>query len=151
RGAHGGGAFSGKDPSKVDRSAAYAARHIAKNLVAAGIARQVLVQLAYAIGVAEPVSVFIDTFGTNTTKLTDAELSERVSSLVDLRPNAIEKRLKLRAPIYQETASYGHVGREPITVTKHFSSKYEGDRTLTVELFTWEKLDLVDLFRNSLC
>ena len=149
RGAHGGGAFSGKDPSKVDRSAAYAARHIAKSLVAAGVARQVLVQVAYAIGVAQPVSLYINTFGTSRVGISDAELSERVAKLVDMRPNAIEKRLKLRNPIYRETASYGHMGRTPRTVTKHFHSKYEGTRTLEVELFTWEKLDMVDLFKTE--
>ena len=149
RGAHGGGAFSVKDPSKVDRSAAYAARHIAKNLVAAGVARQVLVQVAYAIGVAQPVSLYINTFGTSRVGISDAELSERVAKLVDMRPNAIEKRLKLRNPIYRETASYGHMGRTPRTVTKHFHSKYEGTRTLEVELFTWEKLDMVDLFKTE--
>ena len=149
RGAHGGGAFSGKDPSKVDRSAAYAARHIAKNLVAAGVARQVLVQVAYAIGVAQPVSLYINTFGTSRVGISDAELSERVAKLVDMRPNAIEKRLKLRNPIYRETASYGHMGRTPRTVTKHFHSRYEGTRTLEVELFTWEKLDMVDLFKTE--
>ena len=149
RGAHGGGAFSGKDPSKVDRSAAYAARHIAKNLVAAGVARQVLVQVAYAIGVAQPVSLYINTFGTSRVGISDAELSERVAKLVDMRPNAIEKRLKLRNPIYRETASYGHMGRTPRTVTKQFHSKYEGTRTLEVELFTWEKLDMVDLFKTE--
>lgn len=143
RGAHGGGAFSGKDPSKVDRSAAYAARHIAKNLVAAGVAREALVQVAYAIGVAEPVSLYVNTRGTAKVDLSDGEISERVSKLFDMRPYAIEKRLKLRAPIYQETAAYGHVGREPKTVTKVFNSKYEGQKVLQVELFTWEKLDMV--------
>ena len=149
QGAHGGGAFSGKDPSKVDRSAAYAARHIAKNLVAAGVARKVLVQVAYAIGVAEPVSLYIDTYGTAAPGLTDVEISRKVAELVDMRPAAIEKRLKLRNPIYAETASYGHVGREPKVVTKHFHSKYEGDKTMEVELFTWEKLDLADTFRQA--
>ena len=149
RGAHGGGAFSGKDPSKVDRSAAYAARPIAKNLVAAGIARQALVQVAYAIGVARPVSLYVNTFGTATCGLSDAEISEKVAQLVDMRPHAIEQRLKLRNPIYLETASYGHVGREPVTVTKTFHSKYEPDKTIQVELFTWEKLDLVDKFREA--
>lgn len=149
RGAHGGGAFSGKDPSKVDRSAAYAARHIAKNLVAAGIARQALVQVAYAIGVAQPVSLYVNTYGTATCDLTDAEISERVASLVDMRPHAIEQRLKLRNPIYFETASYGHMGRQPQTVTKKFHSKYEPEKTMEVELFTWEKLDLADTFRNA--
>lgn len=149
RGAHGGGAFSGKDPSKVDRSAAYAARHIAKNLVAAGVTNEVLVQVAYAIGVAEPVSLYINTYGKANVNLTDAEISKKVSKIFDMRPNAIEKRLKLRAPIYQETASYGHMGREPQTVTKVFSSKYEPEKTLTVELFTWEKLDYVDIIRKE--
>lgn len=147
--AHGGGAFSGKDPSKVDRSAAYAARHIAKNLVAAGIADEVLVQLAYAIGVAEPISIFIDTNGTSHLALSDTEIAQRVGELFDLRPYAIEQRLKLRAPIYRETASYGHFGREPRKVTKHFSTNSRGDLTLEVELFTWEKLDYVDTLRQS--
>ena len=147
--AHGGGAFSGKDPSKVDRSAAYAARHIAKNLVAAGIADEVLVQLAYAIGVAEPISIFIDTNGTSHLALSDTEIAQRVGELFDLRPYAIEQRLKLRAPIYRETASYGHFGREPRKVTKHFSTNSRGNLTLEVELFTWEKLDYVDTLRQS--
>ncbi len=149
RGAHGGGAFSGKDPSKVDRSAAYAARHIAKNLVAAGVAREVLVQVAYAIGVAKPVSLNVNTFGTANVKMSDAEISQIVDKLFDMRPASIEKRLKLRNPIYQETASYGHVGREPRTVTKKFTSKYEKEKTITVELFTWEKLDMVDKIRHA--
>jgi S-adenosylmethionine synthetase len=149
RGAHGGGAFSGKDPSKVDRSAAYAARHIAKNLVAAGVAREALVQVAYAIGVAEPVSLYVNTAGTAAVDMTDAEISERVKDLFDMRPHAIESRLKLRAPIYQETASYGHMGRQPQVVTKRFKSKYEGERELTVELFTWEKLDAVETVRSA--
>lgn len=149
RGAHGGGAFSGKDPSKVDRSAAYAARHIAKNLVAAGVADSILVQVAYAIGVARPVSLCVNTYGTSHLAISDAELSEKVATMVDMRPNAIEKRLKLRNPIYRETATYGHMGREPRTVTKHFHSKYEGDREMEVELFTWEKLDLQDAFRKE--
>lgn len=149
RGAHGGGAFSGKDPSKVDRSAAYAARHIAKNLVAAGVADQVMVQVAYAIGVAQPVSLYVNTFGTSHLDISDAEFSARVASLVDMRPHAIETRLKLRNPIYFETASFGHMGREPKVVQKTFHSKYEGDKTIEVELFTWEKLDLVPLFREA--
>ena len=149
KGAHGGGAFSGKDPSKVDRSAAYAARHIAKNLVAAGVAREALVQVAYAIGVAEPVSLYVDTRGTAKVNMSDGEISERVKKLFDMRPYAIEKRLKLRAPIYQETAAYGHVGREPMTVTKVFNSKYEGKKEIEVELFTWEKLDMVDAIKNE--
>ena len=150
RGAHGGGAFSGKDPSKVDRSAAYAARHIAKNLVAAGVASQALVQVAYAIGVAAPVSLYINTYGTCAIpSLTDAELSARVSAMVDMRPKAIESRLDLRKPIYRETASYGHMGPKPRTVTKHFHSKYEPDKEITVRLFTWEELDLVPAFKKE--
>ena len=149
RGAHGGGAFSGKDPSKVDRSAAYAARHIAKNLVAAGVAREALVQVAYAIGVAQPVSLYVNTRGTANVDMTDAEISQHVSKLFDMRHHAIEKRLKLRNPIYQETASFGHMGREPRTVTKTFISKYEPTKTIEVELFTWEKLDAVDAIRNE--
>ena len=149
RGAHGGGAFSGKDPSKVDRSAAYAARHIAKNLVAAGVAREALVQVAYAIGVAQPVSLYINTFGTARVDLSDADISAHVASLVDMRPKAIERRLKLRNPIYRETAAYGHMGRTPHTVTKCFHSRYEPKKVITVELFTWEKLDLVDTFRTA--
>lgn len=149
RGAHGGGAFSGKDPSKVDRSAAYAARHIAKNLVAAGVADQVLVQVAYAIGVAQPVSLYVNTYGTGKVGLTDAQLSAKVAGLVDMRPAAIEQRLKLRTPMYSETASYGHMGREPRTVTKVFHSKYEPEFKVDVELFTWEKLDMVDTFKSA--
>ncbi len=149
RGAHGGGAFSGKDPSKVDRSAAYAARHIAKNIVAAGVAEEALVQVAYAIGVAEPVSLYVNTNGTAKVSLTDAEISERVSKIFDMRPAAIERRLKLRQPIYQETAAYGHMGRKPEMVEKTFYSKYNGDKTMTVELFTWEKLDYVDKVKEA--
>ena len=144
RGAHGGGAFSGKDPSKVDRSAAYAARHIAKNIVAAGIADEALVQVAYAIGVAKPVSLYVNTNGTAKVGLSDAEISEKVNAIFDMTPAAIERRLKLRQPIYQETAAYGHMGRKPEVVEKTFYSKYNGDKTMTVELFTWEKLDYVD-------
>lgn len=147
--AHGGGAFSGKDPSKVDRSAAYAARHIAKNLVAAGVADEVLVQLAYAIGVAEPISIFINTNGTAREGLTDAAIADQVAKLFDLRPYAIEQRLKLRAPIYQETASYGHFGREPRTVRKSFATNSRGTLELDVELFTWEKLDYVEEIRKA--
>lgn len=145
-GAHGGGAFSGKDPSKVDRSAAYAARHIAKNLVAAGVAREVLVQVAYAIGCAQPVSLCIDTHGTALIPMTDTEIAEKVQAMkcFDMTPYAIEKRFKLREPIYRETASYGHLGRQPQVVTKHFHSRYEPDFEKEVELFTWEKLDAVD-------
>ena len=144
RGAHGGGAFSGKDPSKVDRSAAYAVRHIAKNAVAAGIADEMLVQVAYAIGCAEPVSLYVSTFGTKHVLMTDAEIAERFTRIFDLRPSSIVRDLKLLNPIYEETAAYGHVGREPQVVEKHFHSKYEGDKTVQVELFTWEKLDYVD-------
>ena len=144
RGAHGGGAFSGKDPSKVDRSAAYAARHIAKNIVAAGLAREVLVQVAYAIGVAEPVSVNVQTYGTVRAGLTDDMLVKGVTELFDLRPGAIERDLKLRNPIYQETATYGHVGRTPRVVKKVFTSRYEDPVEMEVELFTWEKEDRVD-------
>lgn len=145
KGAHGGGAFSGKDPSKVDRSAAYAARHIAKNLVAAGVANEVLVQVAYAIGVAEPVSVFVDTFGSAKVDFSDAQIALKVKELFDMRPKAIEERLKLRNPIYQETAAYGHMGRTPETVTKVFNNRYLNEPIVKeVELFTWEKLDYVD-------
>ena len=149
RGAHGGGAFSGKDPSKVDRSAAYAARHIAKNLVAAGVAYEALVQVAYAIGVARPVSLYVNTRGTSKVDMTDGEISRIVSEIFDMRPNAIERRLKLRQPIYLETATYGHIGRTPRKVTKTFHSRFQGDRTLEVELFTWEKLDYVDTVREA--
>ena len=149
KGAHGGGAFSGKDPSKVDRSAAYAARHIAKNAVAAGIADEILVQVAYAIGVAEPVSLYVNTYGTKHVDMEDSEIADRLRRIFDMRPAAIERRLKLRNPIYEETASYGHMGRTPQTVTKHFFSKYEGDKSLEVELFTWEKLDYVDAIKQE--
>lgn len=149
KGAHGGGAFSGKDPSKVDRSAAYAARHIAKNVVAAGIADEVLVQVAYAIGVARPVSLCVNTYGTAHVAMSDAEIAAKLNEIFDMRPNAIERRLKLRNPIYEETAAYGHVGRAPRTVVKEFRSKYEGNKTITVELFTWEKLDYVDRLKKE--
>jgi len=151
RGAHGGGAFSGKDPSKVDRSAAYAARHIAKNLVAAGVADEVLLQVSYAIGVAEPVNIFVNTYGTSHVGLTDAEIADKVRSLVDLRPRAIEESLGLRAPIYKETASYGHMGRRPETVVKRFGSRYDNGRPieLSVKLFPWDELDLADGFRKE--
>ncbi len=149
KGAHGGGAFSGKDPSKVDRSAAYAARHIAKNMVAAGVADEMLVQVSYAIGVTRPVSICVDTFGRSHVSLSDGEIARRIGELFDLRPKAIEDRLKLRNPIYLETAAYGHMGREPQTVTKRFESRYEGNRDITVELFTWEKLDYVDRIREA--
>ena len=150
KGAHGGGAFSGKDPSKVDRSAAYAARHIAKNLVAAGVSSEVLVQVAYAIGVAAPVSLFIDTYGKAKVNLTDAEIAQKVNEIFDMRPKAIEERLKLRNPIYRETAAYGHMGRVPSTVTKTFTSKYlQVPIVKEVELFTWEKLDYVDKIKEA--
>ena len=149
KGAHGGGAFSGKDPSKVDRSAAYAARHIAKNLVAAGVADEALIQLSYAIGVAEPVSVFVNTYGTAKVALTDGEIAQKVKTLFDLRPKAIEERLKLRNPIYSETASYGHMGRTPQVVTKVFTSRYLDTKTVEVELFTWEKLDYVEKVKEA--
>ncbi len=149
RGAHGGGAFSGKDPSKVDRSAAYAARHVAKNLVAAGVADEVLVQLSYAIGVAEPVSVYVNTYGKSHSKLSDGEIADRLKTLYDFRPKAIERALKLRQPMYLETAAYGHVGRMPHTVRKTFTSAYHETKTMDIELFTWEKLDLVDKFRKE--
>lgn len=144
KGAHGGGAFSGKDPSKVDRSAAYASRHIAKNLVAAGVADEILIQVSYAIGVVKPTSIFVNTYGTSKVNLTDGEIAEKVTELFDMRPYAIEKRLKLRNPIYLESAAYGHMGREPQVLTKIFESPYNGKIKKEVELFTWEKLDYVD-------
>ncbi len=143
KGAHGGGAFSGKDPSKVDRSAAYASRHIAKNIVAAGLANEVLVQVAYAIGVAKPMNLYINTYGTAQVKLSDGEIASKIEELFDMRPKAIEERLKLRFPIYEETASYGHVGRTPVIVTKKFKDGNGKEFTQTVELFTWEKTDKV--------
>ena len=149
KGAHGGGAFSGKDPSKVDRSAAYAARHIAKNMVAAGVADEMLVQLSYAIGVAQPVSIFVDTYGKGHVRESDGEIARKIQQLFDLRPRAIEDRLKLRAPIYEETAAYGHMGREPQVITKTFHSHYDGPVSLEVELFTWEKLDYVDRIKEA--
>ena len=149
KGAHGGGAFSGKDPSKVDRSAAYAARHIAKNLVAAGVADEVLVQVSYAIGVVEPTSIFVDTYGRANVKLSDGEIARKVSELFDMRPFAIENRLKLRNPIYLETAAYGHMGKKPQTLTKVFESPYNGRIEKEVELFTWEKLDMVDTVKKA--
>lgn len=149
KGAHGGGAFSGKDPSKVDRSAAYASRHIAKNMVAAGICDQVLVQVSYAIGVVEPTSINVDTYGTSKVDLSDGEISRIVERVFDMRPGAIEQRLKLRNPIYSETAAYGHMGRNPRTVVKHFSSPYSGERSVEVDLFTWEQLDYVDTLKKE--
>ena len=149
KGAHGGGAFSGKDPSKVDRSAAYAARHIAKNMVAAGVADEMLVQISYAIGVAKPVSIFVDTYGRSHVSLSDGEIAKKIEDLFDLRPYAIEQRLKLRNPIYEETAAYGHMGREPKTVVKRFESRYHETKEVEVELFTWEKLDYVERIREA--
>ena len=149
KGAHGGGAFSGKDPSKVDRSAAYAARYIAKNMVAAGVADEMLVQLAYAIGVADPVSVYVNTYGRSNVKMTDSEIAKTISQLFDLRPNQIEKTLKLRQPIYLETAAYGHMGRKNEVVEKTFTSHYHETKTINVELFTWEKLDQVERIRKA--
>jgi S-adenosylmethionine synthetase len=149
KGAHGGGAFSGKDPSKVDRSGAYATRHIAKNLVAAGLCKEVLVQVSYAIGVAEPTSINVDTYGTSNVKLTDGEISEVVEGLFDMRPYFIEQRLKLRQPMYSETAAYGHMGRENKVVTKTFTIPNTAPKTMEVELFTWEKLDFVEKVKNA--
>ncbi|TYA74756.1 methionine adenosyltransferase [Seonamhaeicola marinus] len=149
KGAHGGGAFSGKDPSKVDRSAAYATRHIAKNLVAAGVADEILVQVSYAIGVVEPMGIFIETYGTSKVDLTDGEIAEKVSEIFDMRPFAIEERLKLRSPMYSETAAYGHMGRTNETVSKTFTQPNGNSVTLDVELFTWEKLDFVDKVKSA--
>ncbi|WP_314572964.1 methionine adenosyltransferase [Alloprevotella tannerae] len=149
RGAHGGGAFSGKDSSKVDRSAAYAARHIAKNLVAAGVADEILVQLSYAIGVAEPISIYVNTYGKRRVALSDGEIAEKVRTLFDLRPYAIEERLKLRTPIYTETANHGHMGHQPRFKTKTFKCKGQPDKQIEVELFTWEKLDYVDKIKAA--
>lgn len=144
KGAHGGGAFSGKDPSKVDRSAAYAARYIAKNMVAAGVADEMLVQISYAIGVAKPVNIYVNTYGRSRVGVSDAEIAQKISELFDLRPKAIEQTLKLRQPMYLETAAYGHMGRKNEIVKKTFSSRYHETKTMDVELFTWEKLDRVD-------
>lgn len=144
KGAHGGGAFSGKDPSKVDRSAAYAARYIAKNMVAAGVADEMLVQISYAIGVAKPVNIYVNTYGRSRVGVSDAEIAQNISELFDLRPKAIEQTLKLRQPMYLETAAYGHMGRKNEIVKKTFSSRYHETKTMDVELFTWEKLDRVD-------
>jgi len=149
KGAHGGGAFSGKDPSKVDRSAAYAVRHIAKNLVAAGVADEVLVQVSYAIGVVEPTSILVNTYNSSHVNFTDGEIALKVAAIFDMRPAAIEERLKLRYPIYLETAAYGHMGREPKTVTKVFESPYNGKVEIEVELFTWEKLDYVETVKEA--
>ena len=149
KGAHGGGAFSGKDPSKVDRSAAYATRHIAKNLVAAGVCDEVLVQVSYAIGVAKPCGLFIDTYGTSKVDLSDGEIARKVEKIFDMRPYAIEQRLKLRNPIYAETAAYGHMGREPKVVTKVFNKGKDNEKKVEVELFTWEKLDMVNEVKKA--
>jgi len=149
KGAHGGGAFSGKDPSKVDRSAAYATRHIAKNMVAAGVCEEILVQVSYAIGVVEPTSIFVDTYGTCPFNITDGEIAEKISEIFDMRPAAIESRLKLRKPIYSETAAYGHMGRDAETVTKTFEQPNGEPITLDVELFTWEKLDYIDKVKSA--
>lgn len=148
KGAHGGGAFSGKDPSKVDRSAAYAARHIAKNLVAAGVSDEVLVQVSYAIGVAKPMNIFVNTYGKSKVNIPDSEIAKKVDQIFDMRPKAIEERLKLRNPIYEETAAYGHMGREPLKVVKTFTSPYFQSVTKEVELFTWEKLDYIQEIKN---
>ncbi len=149
KGAHGGGAFSGKDPSKVDRSAAYAARHIAKNMVAAGVADEMLVQVSYAIGVAEPVNIYVNTYGRSRVQMSDGEIAKKIEKLFDLRPKAIEKDLKLRQPIYRETAAYGHMGRKCEVVKKTFTSRYHETKEMEVELFTWEKLDRVDDIRKE--
>ena len=149
KGAHGGGAFSGKDSSKVDRSAAYAARHIAKNMVAAGVADEILVQISYAIGVAKPMNIYVNTYGRSNVKMSDGEIAAKIEQLFDLRPKAIERQLKLRQPMYSETAAYGHMGRHPETVKKTFTSHYHETKTIDVELFTWEKLDAVDKIKKS--
>ncbi len=153
KGAHGGGAFSGKDPSKVDRSATYAARHLAKNLVAAGVAEEVLIQLSYAIGLSTPISFYVNTYGSATVKLSDADIAKRLRTLFSLQPGHIEERLKLRKPIYLETAAYGHMGRIPKKVQKTFQQADGGQKVMEVELFTWEKLDCVEdikkLFADS--
>ena len=149
KGAHGGGAFSGKDSSKVDRSAAYAARYIAKNMVAAGVADEMLVQISYAIGVAKPVSIYVNTYGRSHVKMSDGEIAKKINEMFDLRPKVIERTLKLRQPMYLETAAYGHMGRKNETVTKTFTSHYHPTKTIEVELFTWEKLDRVDDIKKA--
>lgn len=149
KGAHGGGAFSGKDPSKVDRSAAYAARYIAKNMVAAGVADEMLVQVSYAIGVAKPVNIYVNTYGRSHVQMSDGEIAQKIEKLFDLRPKAIERTLKLRQPIYRETAAYGHMGRKCEVVEKTFTSRYHETKVMKVELFTWEKLDRVDDIRKE--
>ena len=149
RGAHGGGAFSGKDPSKVDRSAAYATRHIAKNLVAAGVADEILVQISYAIGVKDPMGIYVNTYGTSKVNLTDGQIAEKIAHLFDMTPYGIETRLGLRNPIYSETAAYGHMGRTPRKVTKEFESSTGEKKQVEVELFTWEKLDYIDKVKEA--
>ena len=149
KGAHGGGAFSGKDPTKVDRSAAYAARHIAKNMDAAGVADEMLVQVSYAIGVAKPINIYVNTYGRSNVNMTDGEIAKKIDELFDMRPKAIEERLKLRNPIYTETAAYGHMGRQPEVVKKVFTSRYLPTKEMEVELFTWEKLDYVDKIKQA--
>jgi S-adenosylmethionine synthetase len=149
KGAHGGGAFSGKDSSKVDRSAAYAARHIAKNMVAAGVADEMLVQVSYAIGVAKPMNIYVNTYGRSNVKMSDGEIAKKIEALFDLRPKAIERSLKLRQPMYAETAAYGHMGRKSEIVKKTFTSHYHETKTIDVELFTWEKLDRVEDIRQA--
>ena len=149
KGAHGGGAFSGKDSSKVDRSAAYAARHIAKNMVAAGVADEMLVQISYAIGVARPMNIYVNPYGRSNVKMTDSEIARKIEQMFDLRPKAIERSLKLRQPMFSETAAYGHMGRKPETIKKTFTSHYHETKTIDVELFTWEKLDCVDAIRKE--
>ena len=149
KGAHGGGAFSGKDPSKVDRSAAYATRHIAKNLVAAGVADEILVQVAYAIGVADPVGLYVNTYDTSKVNISDGEIAKKISEIFDMRPHAIEKRFNLRSPIYSETAAYGHMGRNPEKITKKFTSADGNKINIEVELFPWEKLDYIEKVKAS--
>jgi len=149
KGAHGGGAFSGKDSSKVDRSAAYAARHIAKNMVAAGVSDEMLVQVSYAIGIAEPMNIYVNTYGRSKVNMSDGEIAQKIATLFDLRPKAIERTLKLRQPMYSETAAYGHMGRKCETVRKTFTSHYHETKTIDVELFTWEKLDRVEDIRKA--
>ena len=149
KGAHGGGAFSGKDSSKVDRSAAYAARHIAKNMVAAGVADEMLVQVSYAIGVAKPMNIYVNTYGRSNVNMSDGEIAKKIETLFDMRPKAIERSLKLRQPMYLETAAYGHMGRKCEVVKKTFTSRYHETKTIDVELFTWEKLDRVDDIKRA--
>ena len=149
KGAHGGGAFSGKDSSKVDRSAAYAARHIAKNMVAAGVADEMLVQISYAIGVAKPMNIYVNTYGRSHVEMSDGEIAKKIEELFDLRPKAIERTLKLRQPMYLETAAYGHMGRQSEVVKKTFTSRYHETKTIDVELFTWEKLDRVEDIKRA--